>query len=608
MRKHIALIMAPTLTAVIGMATSSWAQTVVSPGSIVIDEPSAVCAEGSASSEACITLPPAAVIDKVDVCFLFDDTGSFSGFVPTVTDIFSSLVTELEAALPGVDFGFCVARFEDYGGPGNGFSGEFQSGRPFTLNQPVVTAADAGGSAARDALINAALSRTAPGYGGDGPEAAIGEGLAQLATGLGFDGNGDGLTTGLDGSQVAGALATQTASDSSGDVPAFATLDAGVISSGSLGGAGWRAGSLRLAILATDICPVAAFDSTSGIPGTVNGTGSSEPVSDFACSSTIPGTSRFGFVSDSKTAGGNTIAGAVVPAEASTVPGTVAALNSIGIRVLGMAPSGGPVASGSGPSYSPSVFLSALARLTGAVDEFGDPLVFNIGGGGDPLKTAILNAIETTVTLPIDISLTADGPLPDGLTLNVAPPLVADVPPAGTACFETTFTGSGSPSGTFALDFKDVASGAVLGTIPGESLCDEAIRVAVDVHPTSCPNPIQCRSKGVIPAAIVGTDTFDVTRVDPSSVRLAGVPAERWSVDDVVTPYTGDRADCESCSTEGADGHADLTLKFDNRAVVDALSLSDDGVCSIVELTGNLLPEYGGTPIVGDDIIRYQCR
>src|SRR5215510_5474744 len=188
------------------------AQSVTPPGITISG--GAVCSGGSQTFPVSITLPPAAVVDKVDVFFLFDDTGSFAGFVPTVTSIFSGLVTSLEAALPGVNFGFGVGRFEDYGGPGAGFSGEDSEGRPFTLNQPIVTAATAGNPAARDTLISAALSRTAPGFGGDGPESAIAEGLFQVATGAGFDGDGNGST--LD-SGPAWAAATQTSPGPSGD-------------------------------------------------------------------------------------------------------------------------------------------------------------------------------------------------------------------------------------------------------------------------------------------------------------------------------------------------------------------------------------------------------
>jgi hypothetical protein len=44
--------------------------------------------------------------------------------------------------------------------------------------------------------------------------------------------------------------------------------------------------------------------------------------------------------------------------------------------------------------------------------------------------------------------------------------------------------------------------------------------VALDIKPGSCPNPINIKSKGVLPTAIVGTSCFDVTQIDPASVLL----------------------------------------------------------------------------------------
>src|SRR5262249_33631178 len=157
--------------------------------SIQIPPSSAVCTGGAETVPVSISFPPSSVIDKVDVFFLFDDTGSFAGRVPAVTGIFTQLVSDLQTALPGVSLGFGVGRFEDFGGSGTGFSGEFSTGRPFTLNQPIVTTDVASFST----LISAALNRTAPGFGGDGPEANV-EALYQIATGAGFDGNGNAST------------------------------------------------------------------------------------------------------------------------------------------------------------------------------------------------------------------------------------------------------------------------------------------------------------------------------------------------------------------------------------------------------------------------------
>jgi len=133
---------AAALIGILTLSSPLGAQTIVTPLSISVTG-GPVCSAGSQEFPVSITLPPDTIVDKVDVFLLFDDTGSFEGFVPTVASIFSALVTALEAALPGVEFGFGVGRFEDYGGPGTGFSDEDLVGRPFTLNQPIVTAATA---------------------------------------------------------------------------------------------------------------------------------------------------------------------------------------------------------------------------------------------------------------------------------------------------------------------------------------------------------------------------------------------------------------------------------------------------------------------------------
>ena len=279
-------------------AASAGAQT-VTPPSIAITSASPVCSESPVVERVCVELPAVSTASKVDIFGLFDDTASFEAIIPTLTQVFGLLVGELEAALPGVDFGFGVGRFEDYGGPGFGFSSQSAEGRPFVLNQPIVTAADAGGPKARDTLVNDAFTRTAPGLGGDAPEAAL-EALYQVATGRGFDGDGNGTTTGEGGGQPAGVLATQQAPDGSGDVPAFSSLASTVVRSGSVGGVGFRPDALHLVILATDQCSVAAFDPGAPIPDQLSGAGVSVPVSEFACSSTDPGDNRFGYVSAAK--------------------------------------------------------------------------------------------------------------------------------------------------------------------------------------------------------------------------------------------------------------------------------------------------------------------
>ena len=48
------------------------------------------------------------------------------------------------------------------------------------------------------------------------------------------------------------------------------------------------------------------------------------------------------------------------------------------------------------------------------------------------------------------------------------------------------------------------------------------VRVAIDIKPGDFPNSINLRSNGVVPVAILGSSSFDVSQVDPASLVLAG--------------------------------------------------------------------------------------
>jgi len=131
------------------------------------------------------------------------------------------------------------------------------------------------------------------------------------------------------------------------------------------------------------------------------------------------------------------------------------------------------------------------------------------------------------------------------------------------------------------------------------------IPVALDIRPTSCPNPLNVGAKGVVPVAILGTADFDVTQVDPATVTLAGVPPLRWTLEDVATPFEpllGKEA-ADECTTAGPDSVLDLTFKFDALALAAALGPVTDGDVLVLSLEGNLLEEFGGTPIVGEDVV-----
>ncbi|MFX1441411.1 MAG: hypothetical protein ACFFFD_14290 [Promethearchaeota archaeon] len=131
------------------------------------------------------------------------------------------------------------------------------------------------------------------------------------------------------------------------------------------------------------------------------------------------------------------------------------------------------------------------------------------------------------------------------------------------------------------------------------------IPVHIDIKPGSWPNPLNRKSKGVIPVAICGTPEFDVYTIDPASVRLTmegvedGVAPLRWSYEDVATPFIGDPYYGHDLN---GDGIVDLCLKFDTQELVAVLGLDVFGKEPItIILTGFLKEEAGGIPILGQD-------
>jgi len=136
--------------------------------------------------------------------------------------------------------------------------------------------------------------------------------------------------------------------------------------------------------------------------------------------------------------------------------------------------------------------------------------------------------------------------------------------------------------------------------------------VDVDIKPGSCPNPLNKKSKGVLPVAIVGTEELDVTTIDPETIRLTmdgscgGVAPIRWIYADNATPV--EKNQCEEpckCHDLDGDGIMDMILYFDKQELVDGLELCnfDDGEKVPLTITGNLYEEGGGTPIEGQDCV-----
>jgi len=182
------------------------------------------------------------------------------------------------------------------------------------------------------------------------------------------------------------------------------------------------------------------------------------------------------------------------------------------------------------------------------------------------------------------------------------------------ACDDYSLVGDASyslgcpESKDFTVRFEPLSVGVINCTIEtGNEVCvdvsctgtGEPIYVELDIKPQSCPNPFNTKSKGKLPVAILGTQDFDATTVDPATVLLEGVSPLRWDYEDVSRPVDP-REDVCDCTADTGDGYLDMTLKFDRQEILAALEPVSDGEVRVLTLTGMT---YDGIPILGQDCV-----
>jgi hypothetical protein len=135
--------------------------------------------------------------------------------------------------------------------------------------------------------------------------------------------------------------------------------------------------------------------------------------------------------------------------------------------------------------------------------------------------------------------------------------------------------------------------------------------VDIDIKPGSFPNSINVKEraappkavppkavppKGVLPVAILGSEDFNVTTVNASTVVLTwrgitppdgNVSPLRWAYEDV-----------------NRDGFMDIGLKYSIEELGTMTGTKEPPGDLIMMLMGNLKEEHSGTPIVGYDTVR----
>ena len=127
----------------------------------------------------------------------------------------------------------------------------------------------------------------------------------------------------------------------------------------------------------------------------------------------------------------------------------------------------------------------------------------------------------------------------------------------------------------------------VVATIP--PVFAPGFNVEIDVKPGSDPNSVNTNSKGVLPVAILGSEIFDVTQIDQSSIF-----AYTTSVDAFVDAWVAFPLRCSVEDVNG-DGILDLNCKFSKEGLM--LDCWTNGII----VNGNLL---NGISFIGSDTIR----
>jgi hypothetical protein len=150
-----------------------------------------------------------------------------------------------------------------------------------------------------------------------------------------------------------------------------------------------------------------------------------------------------------------------------------------------------------------------------------------------------------------------------------------------------TLSVSAPEVGITTIQTRGVTGNSVCTAFDNLTFIPRRIEVSIDIKPGEFPNSINPRSQGVIPVAILTTDTFDATTVNASTVRFGKNGTEAPPVQSAVEDVNGD-------------GLSDLILHFNTQAT--GIQCGDTSA----SLTGMT---FSGQAIQGSDsIVTVGCR
>lgn len=187
---------------------------------------------------------------------------------------------------------------------------------------------------------------------------------------------------------------------------------------------------------------------------------------------------------------------------------------------------------------------------------------------------------------------------PGGVSLGIIGPAALGDGDVGGQTAEDRFFGAISADGISAISIRMPGSHDWEIDHLQYGFAEEAppapLILALDIKPGSCPNPVNLKSRGVLPVALLGTDDLDVSLIDIASITLGradgtagsaflidGPPGPNVTIEDIGIPFDGELCDCHELEVDGID---DLQMKFKTREVIQALELGDFEPGATVEL------------------------
>ncbi|MGD9213126.1 MAG: DUF3466 family protein, partial [Desulfobacteraceae bacterium] len=100
--------------------------------------------------------------------------------------------------------------------------------------------------------------------------------------------------------------------------------------------------------------------------------------------------------------------------------------------------------------------------------------------------------------------------------------------------------------------------------------------INIDIMPQKCPNELDLKGQQPLKVVILGSEDFDVGKIDISSVKLEGIKSFHSRKVDTNSPATDASEEC-SCSDKIPDGIIDLILAFNKNLIIKALGDVQEG-------------------------------